>query len=351
MIKHCIQSSYEIDGPFNFPPYFENENDHAEYVSLDRMVQELFETHSKNTYFLELAKQYDRNDIFDFLAKIWVIVRFDDEGTQKELRRYHDRQRSEGNSKYITMLDDDHPLVKNEKLLRDHSYLLSLLTYQGPNSYNGESFVIAEQYEIAESFPLMHLPRHFMMSIFSHLHRDEPELSVREPSYFPAASKAIIKVGQRLDHLMESRDKTKIEYLSSLLRAAGQHGIDERHRLVVLVSIIEMLVTHSPDFNRFNVEDSISKQFQLKASLLIYANDNSLDLDVIKRRLKTIYTQRSNIAHGNFNELNKYIRGLSKKDGAEEHFFDLIEDLYSYLKAIILEFIKNPTYVDFLKKN
>ena len=119
----------------------------------------------------------------------------------------------------------------------------------------------------------------------------------------------------------------------------------------MLTSIIELLLTHNPDFNRFNVEDSISKQFQLKASILIYLNDKTVDINGVKSRLKTIYQQRSNIAHGNFAAVNKYISSLSKKEGKEEYFDELVVDLYKYLRAILEEYLKDIRFVDFLKEN
>jgi len=117
----------------------------------------------------------------------------------------------------------------------------------------------------------------------------------------------------------------------------------------MLTSIIELLLTHNPDFNRFNIEDSISKQFQLKSAILIYMNDKSRNLNSVKNRLKVIYQQRSNIAHGNFGEIDKYISRFSKKEGEEEYFSDLVTDLYTYIRAILEEYLKDKTFVEFLK--
>jgi hypothetical protein len=89
----------------------------------------------------------------------------------------------------------------------------------------------------------------------------------------------------------------------------------------------------------------------LKASVLVYLNDKEKDLDYIKKRLGIIYTQRSNIAHGNFKQLDKYIRSLSTKEGEEEYFEDLVHDLYEYLRAILYEYIRDRNFVEFLKDN
>ncbi len=85
--------------------------------------------------------------------------------------------------------------------------------------------------------------------------------------------------------------------------------------------------------------------------LLIYLDDKSRDLDQIKNRLKVIYGLRSNIAHGNFVAVSRYVERLSRTEGEEEYFSDLITDLYSYIRAILTEYLKDPALVEFLKEN
>lgn len=140
-------------------------------------------------------------------------------------------------------------------------------------------------------------------------------------------------------------------YVAGLLRTVDEDLSDEKFELVVLVSILELLLTHSPDNNRFNVEDSISKQFRLKVATLVYLSDRSGDLDQLKSRIKTIYNLRSSIAHGNFNEVTKYINRLSQEEVEEEYFSDLLTDSYEYIRIILFEFFKDPDFVTFLKDN
>ena len=78
-------------------------------------------------------------------------------------------------------------------------------------------------------------------------------------------------------------------------------------------------------------------------------NDRHRDINAIKKRLGIIYSQRSNIAHGNFQAVEKYKHSLSKKEGAEEYFDDLVIDLYVYIRAIIEEYLKDKMLVEFLK--
>lgn len=351
LVAEYIRSSYESGSSFKFPPFFDNEEENKKYITLDGIICDLFKKFSFDTYEAELFKSYDRENLYEFMAKMWVIARFDDKGSRQELIEQYESIEKEEGKRYLTILEDDHPLVRNENLLNSYSYLLSLLTYINDEDYFGESFIIAGFDEIKDGFPHRHIPKHFLYLAFLKNNIDQTERLSKEQSYFPATVDRILKISKQLDALLKTGEKEKIEYISSLLRTAGSDISDEKHRLVVLVSIIELLLTHNPNFNRFNIEDSISKQFQLKASILIYANDKDVDIKSIQKRLKTIYTQRSNIAHGNFSELNKYLRNLNKKEGEEEYFSDLISDLYQYIKAIINEYIKDPDYINFLKEN
>jgi hypothetical protein len=159
-----------------------------------------------------------------------------------------------------------------------------------------------------------------------------------------------------LDKAFNEGNSEKLLYIGNILKVVGHDLHDEKIKLLLLTSIIELMLTHNPDLQRYNVEDSINKQFQLKATTLIYLNDTSRSIKDIKNRLKTIYTQRSNVAHGNFHEIEKYIDKLSKNRKAEdeemgggEYFVSLITDLYVYIRAILEEYLKDRGFVEFLK--
>ena len=60
------------------------------------------------------------------------------------------------------------------------------------------------------------------------------------------------------------------------------------------------------------------------------------------------YTQRSNIVHGNFNKVNKFISKIKKE---ERSFQDLISNSYYFARIVIEEYLKDPKFVNFIKKN
>jgi len=113
---------------------------------------------------------------------------------------------------------------------------------------------------------------------------------------------------------------------------------------VRLVSIVELLLTHQPDFARFNVEDSITKQFVLKTAILAQQQNPNIDLEHIKAKLKTVYAQRSNIVHGNFHQINR----LLKKG---ESFETLVSDSYDFARIVLDAHLRHPQFVKFLKEN
>jgi hypothetical protein len=43
------------------------------------------------------------------------------------------------------------------------------------------------------------------------------------------------------------------------------------------------------------------------------------------------------------------VKSLSTKEGEEEYFDDLISELYTYIRAVIEEYLKDRSLVEFLK--
>ena len=168
--------------------------------------------------------------------------------------------------------------------------------------------------------------------------------------FFPVAKEYMLEQCNLIEKAFQEGLADKLLYIGSILQIA-QHTTDTKVRIVMLTSIIELLLTHNPATNRFNVDDSINKQFQLKTSILVYLSDKSKDINVIRKRLQTIYQQRSNVAHGNFGELEKYARRLpkNKKKESKETLGDLVGDLYTYLRAILEMYLRDRQFVEFIK--
>ena len=134
--------------------------------------------------------------------------------------------------------------------------------------------------------------------------------------------------------------KQKLLHAGSFYRMANQHIENPETMLLLLVSAIEYLLTRNPDSNRFNVEDSISKQFKLKCGIIIHLQDSNYDLPELNKKLQKTYSQRSDLAHGNY-----------KEDFDMQDVADSVFELFKFNKHIVNEYIDDRNLVDYLKDN
>lgn len=279
---------------------------------------------------------------------MWIVARYDDGGLHDALKKEGKELAEEGHYGFF-MLEDDHPIVKNSRQLLDYCHLVSLLIHTAQDYYEGRSFILDANSGWFQEIKPNHFVciQFFMFTAFS----GEREVAEKDDTrwlYFPAVKERLIEIGKLIDNLLNSKAKDKLLYVASLLKNAGHDIKEDKTKLVVLVSIMELLLTHNPKFDRYNVEDSINKQFQLKAATLIYLNDKSRNINHIKARLNEIYGLRSSVAHGDFKAITKYFETAKKKD---EKFpiGTVIGELYIYLRAIITEYLLDDNFVDFLK--
>lgn len=341
-VSDYLLRAYESGYDYKFPIYSDEQ-----IITVEDILFGFRDALSNSDPYLEkIFRTYDRENVFEFLAKMWVIARYDDKGLGDELREEHKKMRAQGTHSFF-LLDDDHPLITRPIALANYCSLLSLLVNTERNDYYGRQILLDDE-EIDLQQPVKRVWQEFLM--FGIAAKDYPRNEDQLGwIFFPYSQKNILEIASQVDQTINNGDEDKFLYIGSVLKTASKISLDVRTRIILLTSIIELLLTHNPDFNRFNVEDSINKQFQLKASILIYLNDKSRDINQIQKRLKIIYTQRSNIAHGNFQALNKYIQNLSKKEDSEEFLSSLVVDLYQYVRAILEEYLKDKDFIEFLK--
>ena len=149
------------------------------------------------------------------------------------------------------------------------------------------------------------------------------------------------------------------EYISESLIISSK--APAKLSLVSTISLIEAILIRKPDANRYHIEDSIMKQFILKLGLLLEGRNQTLDLSATRLKLRELYTQRSNIAHGNFEEFEKVAR-KSKLDfefidsnpsqmDIEEYTYELAHYAEDVLRIVLQEYIDNFHKVQFMKGN
>lgn len=149
-----------------------------------------------------------------------------------------------------------------------------------------------------------------------------------------------------IDSQISSASEDKILYVGGVLRSIKDVR-DYRIEILNLVSVLELFVAHNPDSQRFNIEDSIGKQFKTKIALL--ARGISPSLEELGKELKHIYNIRSKIAHGDFIELKKELSKKTATPDLEEAMSDIAIRLYAIVREVFLSYLRDPELVGFLK--
>ena len=91
-VKEYLLRAYESGYDYKFPIHSEED-----IVTLESIINAFRDAISEeDSYMKNKFYQYERENIFDFLASIWIIARFEDEGIGEELREEHQKLREEG---------------------------------------------------------------------------------------------------------------------------------------------------------------------------------------------------------------------------------------------------------------
>ena len=290
----------------------------------------------------------------DYLCKIWIIIRFDDDEIFNELK---------GNDEgliHTLMTRRGKEYEEKFERLSNYCHLLSVLGHQNEEfwetTYHGESFLLVND-------PYAIFFTSYSDDIYNAVEKYTGFNSLADAGnrvtswlYWQDGSSYLIEQGLRLDTLIpqplnwvegpkkpisqKQTPKQKLEHVGSIFNSAFKLNSDPKIMLLLLVSIIEFLLTRNPDTSKFNVEDSIGKQFKLKCALVVHNQNKTIDLKTINDKLKKIYNQRSDVAHGNYND------GFDIREVVNS-----VYDLYVFLKCILREYIDDRDVIEFAKDN
>ena len=327
-------------------------------VSIRQALNKFRGVNKTDEYKSKFLNEASRKDVFGLLAKMWIVLRYNDEGEFQSLKEYkEEKDKEEGGGGFI-MLGEDSPILTNEKSANDFSYLLSLLINTDSDYFGGSFLLHSGHFDLAQPKIDRWLNKAVVFWTFM-CYQPNQEDESRWSVDFSFIKDAAIHTGKLLDEIFDEKSKDKLLYVGSMLRLCSEEIKDPKMKLVTLVSIIELMLTHAPDSNKFNVEDSISKQFKLKLSILLYQDNNKIDLAELKKRLTDIYSQRSNVAHGNFREYDKLIEKEVKNMKDKDEWSDLkaiarenfVSNCYDYVKVIIQSYLKDRHFIEYLKAN
>ncbi len=283
-----------------------------------------------------------------------VICRFDDGGAYEELK---ESRRSLPAHSFI-LLHHDNPLLIRSREAFQIGQLLALVTCdEEAEGTLGDAFILDDTHDWSVSLGdklTMVLVNRCLLSTEG---RGSTGFKFADFDHY---SSGLAEAGGRLDDRLQSRETSEPLLYAGQLLAIAAETRDSRIRLSTLVALLELLLTRNPDANRFNVEDSLTKQFVLKLGVLLHRESPSLDLDWARRAPKDLYGLRSAIAHGDFGRLDRLLAKSSfvEPEGAEDTFSPTVialdatcEFAYRCVRCAVNTSLEDPPLVEFLKRS
>ena len=315
-------------------------------VDINTLVDFMIKTFPESdSYSQSFVNKHKGCDVFELIARMWIIVRVDKE-VIKAIIREQKKEESVFEDRGLIYVPFESPESIIFNKLRGYCILLGLLANSDEYFYEGGTTLLM-------STDFYKMPGDLSGKIFAHgmNYFDLEKMGLARFRTFPEIKDIVISYAQKIDNVIEHANKDKLFYVANLLTVASEYSMDSRASLLILVSIIEMLLTHSPDYRRFNVEDSISKQFQLKIAILLHEQDKSQNLSKMKKKIKNLYNIRSKIAHGDFKELDRILKKKTEYEHPDIYFADLNQELYFIIKVIIQKYIDDKEFIEFLKES
>lgn len=167
----------------------------------------------------------------------------------------------------------------------------------------------------------------------------------------------ILEITECIENIISTSEGYELfDYITSNLHTARTCK-DTRTAILLLTSIIEALLTHNPNHNRYNVEDSINNQFCLKTCIALERIDETTDVEKCYELCKLIYDVRSKIAHGSVEGMDRIIKKYNmlycrkEKVDASILFETIYQELSGIIAKILRLYLKDNNYINFLKRN
>ncbi|MDD4897480.1 MAG: hypothetical protein PHV26_01980 [Candidatus Pacebacteria bacterium] len=307
---------------------------HQKY--LENSLKGLEKQHKNNTFFDKKFTTRSRTgNYYDCLVKSWLIVRFDDKGFFRALRKENKKVRK--NKGLILLEGNEIGLQREERALK----FISIIDLLFLDKFNGS---LKKTIILTDDKPMTHTMLMIQINGIAHgrtIHNEFDYFTI------PDNLDRIIDLTKRIEKLSNERSE-KLLFIGETIKSINEHHLESKMMFLMLIGIIEFLLTHNPNSYRFNVEDSIRKQFQLKTGIVLNKMAG-FDLSKTSNRLKLFYDVRSAIAHGDFIAIENIIKKERKID-SDFDIFDLVEEAFNYVSTIVKMYVQEPDFVDSLKK-
>lgn len=310
-----------------------------EVISLEMIIDKFFERYNLDRKYLLKKNGKEYSDIYYKMAKNWVILRYD-----------------ESNDFQYT----DYGYKKYKEVIA-YINLLTFLSFSN-NSYRNDSLLIPECFDFFEIKSIDKTIHNIIINllVLSTARSDEEETNDFKYCLF---NKIYHKFFELENLIRKSEKEEVIKYIADNISNYISME-DKKMRIMSLVSILELLMTHKPDSNRYNIEDSIRKQFSNTMLVLLYLNDKDISYIEIEKYLLMIYDLRSAIAHDSFEQIETIAKKMDKwllnnnvdyKEYYEGFDLDIVldyidESLRDYVRIAIKMFLEDKNLIELLKK-
>ena len=319
------------------------------FLSLHDLKKNLEET-GNHKYALDFYEKNKEKSYLDLLAETWIILRFEEDEEFNEIAN------DKNKLFHILLSHKETAYTKYFRNLTSYCHLLSLLAHNEENEYYGENFLLSESpYELF----ITSINEKIYESIETFIRYNcllKHDSRAKNWLYWLDGSENLILHSERIESIIiqetikdesgkirisqKQSPKQKLLHAGNILKTSYKHLQDPELMLLLLVSNIEYLLTRNPDTNKFNVEDSISRQFKLKCAVAIHNQNKDLSLVTLNKDLNKVYSQRSDLAHGNYRE-----------DFKIDEIVQSVYLLYNITNLIINEFIDDRGIIEYLKDN
>lgn len=295
-------------------------------------------------------------NIYNKLAKMWIIVRseevIDEEDANGGYAIYRD---VEDETKLRIINNYQKSIIEcNKDKIADYFAFVSLLLGSG---YLSNCLLSDNPYH-----PELTMKNIFIIALVMSMvkpTKGNKDIASIPYGIFKFIEPEILSLSNKIGN--RYKDKRFLFICKKVHRMFDLYNDNQEMAFVELISVIELLITHNPDSMRYNVEESINKQFVGKLALILYENDKSIDLSHLKKELSFAYSIRSAIAHGDFNnleaQLNKLFafynfkrneKGIDYKDNGDA-LAKILDNAFSWLKTVIKFYLNDENRLDLIK--
>jgi hypothetical protein len=305
----------------------------AGHITIERLIHDFARKYApRDPYVKMFCQSYTRDRVYQFLAAMWIVARYDDAYEYALLDLEHqEMQRAEQQA--LVILGDEHPIVKNSRQLTDYSTLLALLIHTEGRGYFGRGLLLEHSYQHEHDAQQSSdfVSKQFLVFGMA-CHTPDARMMDEELRWtiFPYIQDVLLQTAQAVDDTLLAHDRRgRILALANMLKAASHDVHDDRMKLIALLSICDSLLG----------DEAISK-----LSALLHVYDSTIEIPTATAHLAAIYQLRESLVYGKFAHAREIIATLPKEDEEEDEVMvlqRLISDVYCYLRIIFTTSMRN----------